>query len=39
VENLVRIHALDVRSEKWKQLFLKYGTLEIYEKISRFAAD
>jgi len=39
VENLVRIHGLDVRSEKWEQLFLKYGTLEIYEKISRFAAD
>ena len=39
VENLVRIHGLDVRSEKWKQLFLKYGTLEIYEKISRFAVE
>ena len=39
VENLVRIQGLDLRSEKWKQLFLKYGTFEIYEKISRFAAD
>ena len=35
VENLVRINKVDLRSERIRQLFLKYGTLELYEKISR----
>jgi hypothetical protein len=39
VENLVRIHSLDLKTEEWRQIFLKYGTMEIYEKISRLAAD
>ena len=35
VQNLVRINKIDLRSEKVRQMFLKYGTMELYEKISR----
>ena len=35
VENLIRIHKVDVRSEKCRLLFLKYGDAELYEKIIR----
>ena len=38
VENLVRINKVDLRSERIRQLFLKYGTLELYEKVSRTCA-
>ena len=38
VEGLVRVNALDPRSEKMRQMFLKYGTLDLYEKISRALA-
>jgi predicted nucleotidyltransferase len=34
VENLIRINRLDIKSEKIRQLFLNYGTLDVYEKIS-----
>jgi len=35
VENLIRVNSVDVRSEKVRQLFQKYGTLELYEKVCR----
>lgn len=35
VENLIRIHQLDLRSEKMRKLFAKHGTMELYEKVSR----
>lgn len=38
VENLIRIHRLDLRSEKMRQLFQKHGTMELYEKVSRPSA-
>jgi predicted nucleotidyltransferase len=38
VENLMRINQLDVKSENIRQLFLKYGTVELYEKVSRSLA-
>jgi predicted nucleotidyltransferase len=38
VEALVRTNSLDMNSEKVRQLFLKYGTLKIYEQVSRFTA-
>ncbi|MGO8764472.1 MAG: hypothetical protein ACLQSR_04960 [Limisphaerales bacterium] len=34
VENLIRINKLDIKSEKIRQLFEKYGTMELYEKVS-----
>jgi Uncharacterised nucleotidyltransferase len=34
VENLIRINKLDIKSENMKQLFAKYGTAELYDKIS-----
>lgn len=33
VENLIRINQLDIQSENIRQLFKKYGTLDLYEKI------
>ena len=39
VENLIRINGLDVKSENVRQLFLKYGTVELYEKVSRSLAS
>lgn len=38
VENLVRVNHLDLRLDKLRQLFLKYGTPELYEKISQACA-
>ncbi len=35
VEGLVRINRLDLQSERIRQLFLKYGNLELYEKVVR----
>lgn len=39
VENLIRINKLDMKSENIKQLFAKYGTTELYDKISTSLAD
>ncbi|MGA2863480.1 MAG: hypothetical protein ABSF95_03225 [Verrucomicrobiota bacterium] len=36
VEGLVRVNALDLRSEKMRHIFLRYGTIRIYEQISGF---
>lgn len=33
VEGLVRINQLDLKSEKVRELFLKYGNLDLYEKV------
>jgi len=33
VENLVRVNKVDLRSDKIRQLFVKYGTMELYEKV------
>ncbi|PYJ81032.1 MAG: hypothetical protein DME22_22295 [Verrucomicrobia bacterium] len=38
VEGLVRTNKIDLRQEKIRELFLKYGTLDVYEKISRTTA-
>lgn len=38
VEALVRVNALDMKSERMKQLFTKYGTMKLYEQVSRFSA-
>ena len=38
VENLIRINRLDLKSENIRQLFAKYGTLELYDKVSRSLA-
>lgn len=35
VENLLRINRIDVRSQSIRELFDKYGTQDLYEKISR----
>ncbi|HXE41462.1 MAG TPA: hypothetical protein VN516_00455 [Candidatus Baltobacteraceae bacterium] len=39
VENLIRINGLDIKSEKIRQLFIKYGTIELYEKVSATLAS
>jgi len=39
VENLVRVNKVDLRSEPVRQLFLKYGNTELYEKVSSACAD
>lgn len=38
VEGLVRANKIDLSQEKMRELFLKYGTLDVYEKISRTSA-
>ena len=38
VENLIRINQLDLKSENIRQLFVKYGTMELYDKVSRSLA-
>ena len=38
VENLIRINRLDMKSENIRHLFAKYGTLELYDKVSRSLA-
>ena len=39
VENLVRVNKVDPRADKVRQLFLKYGTVDVYERISRAVAE
>jgi len=39
VENLIRINQLDIKSQSLRELFAKYGTDDLYEKISRSLAD
>jgi predicted nucleotidyltransferase len=39
VENLIRINRLDIKSGNIRELFVKYGTMELYEKISRSLAN
>jgi predicted nucleotidyltransferase len=39
VENLIRINKLDIKAENIKRLFAKYGTAELYEKISTSLAN
>ena len=39
VENLIRINRVDVRSQTIRELFDKYGTQDLYEKISRSVAS
>jgi predicted nucleotidyltransferase len=34
VENLIRINKLDIKSENIRQLFAKYGSIELYDKVS-----
>lgn len=38
VENLMLINRLDIKSESIRQLFAKYGTVELYDKVSRSLA-
>jgi len=38
VENLVRVNKVDLCSDKIRQLFAKYGTMELYEKVSQACA-
>jgi predicted nucleotidyltransferase len=38
VENLIRINRLDIKSQNIRELFEKYGTKDLYEKISRSLA-
>jgi len=35
VENLIRVNGVVVRSENCRALFLKYGNIELYEKVIR----
>lgn len=35
VENLIRIRKLNIQSEEYRVLFLKYGDAELYEKVIR----
>jgi len=39
VEALVRANGLDLKAENVRNLFLKYGTLELYDKVSRAVAS
>jgi predicted nucleotidyltransferase len=39
VEHLIRINKLDIKSENMRQLFSKYGTLDLYEKVSAALAS
>ena len=38
VENLIRTNKLDLKSENIRQLFARYGTMELYDKVSRSLA-
>ena len=38
VENLIRVNRVDLRAGNIRQLFEKYGTMELYEKVSRTVA-
>ena len=37
-ENLILVNGLDIKSENMRQLFAKYGTMELYDKVSRSLA-
>ncbi len=39
VEGLVRINQLDLQSQNIRQLFLKYGNLDLYEKVVRACSN
>jgi hypothetical protein len=39
IENLVHVNKIDMRSDKARALFLKYGTADIYEKISQACSE
>lgn len=39
VENLIRINKLEIKSDKIRELFDKYGTRDVYEKVSRALAN
>jgi hypothetical protein len=38
VINLVLANRVDLRQEKWRQLFVKYGSVDLYEKVARATA-
>jgi hypothetical protein len=38
VEGLVRVNSIDMTAENVRRIFLKHGTLKLYEQISRFTA-
>jgi len=38
VEGMVRANSIDMTSEKIRQIFLRYGTMKLYEQISRFTS-
>lgn len=39
VENLIRINQIDIKSQNIRELFARYGTDDLYEKVSRSLAD
>ena len=39
VEGLLRVNQIDLQSEKVRHLFLKYGNLDLYEKVVRACSD
>jgi predicted nucleotidyltransferase len=39
VENLIRINKLDIKSENLRQLFAKYGSMDLYDKVSAALAS
>ena len=39
LEGLLVVNQLDPNSEKVRQLFLKYGTLELHEKVVRACSN
>ncbi|MBA4147347.1 MAG: hypothetical protein H0X66_04475 [Verrucomicrobia bacterium] len=39
VMNLVEVHHIDVTLPEWRELFLKYGTIELYEKLKRISGS
>jgi hypothetical protein len=39
VINLVLANRVDLRLEKWRQLFVKHGNLDLYEKAVRATAS
>ena len=39
VEGIIRKNALDLQSERIRQLFLKYGTMDLYEKFVHACSD
>jgi hypothetical protein len=38
VINLLLANHVDLRQENWRQLFVKYGNLDLYEKVARAIA-